>query len=288
MTQYTYALIDGVMRQTAIHELYSRKEALQTIPLYINTPHKDNYDLGPILVAALNGSSLINELQQIEWIKSTTIIYSSEYLSKVAEHLQKLITVTDETAITTLFRFADPLVTYYWLKSYQANALVDIMGPIDKWQIAKPIAAWQQPTIEWEIFTNPKQEPVNFQINYLNEPQVNALEEASAFKLKNEIYQTCTQIAPQFFKNQPEQTITDWMDKRFREAKSFGALSKRTYAMWFVMAMEFGNDFATNNQGHYQQWLTENTQNKGLPPEANLQTFFDNRPQIETPVVMEI
>lgn len=287
MARYTYALIDGVMRQTAIRDLYSKKEPLQTIPLYINTPYKENYDLGPILVSALDGSSLINEIKQ-SWTNSTTIIHSNEYLQTIADHLKQLITVTDETNSKALFRFADPLITWYWLNSYKQNALPDIMGPINTWRVPVPIAKWQQSTIEWQTFENPQTEPLGIKLDYLNEPQVEALNQAAAFKLKNEIYETCIEIMPNFFENQPESKISQWMDLQHKKATEFGVISNRSYAMWYVMAMEFGNDFATKPQGIYQSWLTSQPKYKGLPAEVNIQHFFDERIQPSEAVAMEI
>lgn len=77
------------------------------------------------------------------------------------------------------------------------------------------------------------------------------------------------------------------MDWQHNKATVFGAISNRSYAMWYVMAIEFGNDFATKPQGIYQSWLASQPY-KGLPAEVNIQHFFDERIRPSDIVTMEI
>ena len=274
MTQYTYALIDGVMRQTAIKDLYQTQELVQVIPLYIGTRFQDNYDLGPILVASLEGSPLIHQLQQ-QWHVSTTILQSEQYISVIAEHLKQFITVTDETGSTALFRFADPLVTWYWLTSYQQNIPLDIFGPITSWQVIKPIADWQQPVTEWHTF-KPMQDATltHIRLDYLNEPQVKALDEAADFRFKCKQYQLLIQKPNNPFLGASEQQITNWLDQTVANAEANNLQTQRAIAIWLDLVADYGEDFLKQPGGAYQTWITHNHQNKSLPLEINLEGFY--------------
>lgn len=269
----TYALIDGVMRQNAVKELYSRKEPLQTIPLYINTPYKDNYELGPILVSALNGSNLMTEIER-NWQTSASLLESNQPLSVVAEHLKQLITVTDDSGTQSLFRFADPLTTWYWLNSYQPNALVDVMGPIQQWRVAKPIADWQEQVTEWQTFVKPENTPLGFQINYLGEPQEEALQLAADFRYQNKMYHWLQKQNPKVFADKTPNQISDWLQDSFTEAKANNLISERGIAMWIDLCADYGLDFVEQQDSLYQQWLLDNPDQKRLPTEIKIQKFY--------------
>lgn len=274
MAQYTYALIDGVMRQTAIKELYQSQEPIQVIPLYIGTRFQDNYDLGPILVASLDNSELINKLQQ-EWPESTTILQSDQYLQVVADHLKQLITVTDETGSNALFRFADPLTTWYWLDSYQNNIPQEIFGPIATWQVIKPIPDWQQPTTEWQTFTPSENTKLtNIRLDYLNEPQVKALDKAVDFRFKNKQYHLLTKKHNNPFKDKNEAQITDWLNENITEAEKNQLTTHRAIAIWLDLITDYGKDILTQPEGEYQQWLAQNQQQKPLPLAVKLEDFY--------------
>lgn len=269
----TYALIDGVMRQNAVKELYSRKEPLQTIPLYINTPYKDNYELGPILVSALNSSNLMTEIER-NWQTSASLLQSNQTLSIVAEHLKQLITVTDDSGTQSLFRFADPLTTWYWLNSYQPNALVDVMGPIQQWRVAKPIADWQEQVTEWQIFAKPENTPLGFQINHLDEPQEEALQLAADFRYQNKMYHWLQKQNPKVFAEKTPNQISDWLQDSFTKAKANNLISERGIAMWIDLCADYGLDFAGQQDSLYQQWLLDNPDQKRLPTEIKIQKFY--------------
>lgn len=269
----TYALIDGVMHRNAIKELYSRQEPLQTIPLYINTPYKENYDLGPILVACLEGSNLMSEIKQ-NWQTSATIIQSDKTLSVIAQHLQQLITVTDDSGTESLFRFADPLTTWFWLTSYQPNALADIMGPISQWQVAKPIPDWQEQTTGWQTFTKPENVPLGFQINHLDEQQEEALQLAADFRYQNKMYHWLQKQNPKLFANKTPDEITDWLKNSFIQAKANNLISERSIAMWIDLCADYGLDFAERQDSLYQKWLLANPEQKRLPIEVKIQKFY--------------
>lgn len=274
MTQYSYALIDGVMRQTAIKDIYESKEPIQVIPLYISTRFQDNYDLGPIIVSALEGSTLINKVQQGDWPESTTILYSNEPSAVVAKHLRQFITVTDEANSNTLFRFADPLTTWHWLNSYPTNALVDIMGPIATWQVQRPQYQWQTTGPQWDTFTHPNTAPLQFKINHLSDPQTKALDQAADFRFKNEQYLLLIQKPNNPFQEMSEQQITDWLNQTVAKAEANNLQTERTIAIWLDLVADHGEDFLKQPEGTYQTWLANHPQNKLLPLEVNLESFY--------------
>lgn len=283
MSQYTYALIDGVIRQSAIRELYSRKELLQIIPLYINTRFQANYDLGAILVATQDNSNFINEVKQT-WYNSTSLIYSDQYLPVIAQHLQQLITIQDQLGQEVLFRFADPLITWHWLNSYDNSLLADILAPIQKWQVIRPVQSYfNQQTIIWDEFINPMTDKKGIQINQLDTPQHQALEQAYQFKLKQKLYQLIDNSYPHFIKqtlqSDPNQ-IDQWLTLRINEAQQQSIITEQTIGMWTAMCCEYGNDFATDPKGYYQQWLQANPEQQPLPTELKIQAFFAQRPKV--------
>lgn len=276
MNQYSYALIDGVMRQTAIKDIYTFKEAVQLIPLYTGTRFQDNYDLGPILVSVLENSSLINQVQQADWLESTTILHSNQPPAKVAEHLRQFITVTDETGSNVLFRFADPLITWHWLNSYPENALIDILGPIDKWCVTKPYYLWQTTSANerQQFIPNKTLKATGLTLNYLTEPQTKALDKAADFRFKNEQYLLLIQKVNNPFQDKTEQQITDWLDRAVAEAEVNNLQTERAIAIWLDLTADLGDDFLIQPEGVYQTWLANNLQNKSLPLEVNLENFY--------------
>ncbi|MFD1261729.1 DUF4123 domain-containing protein [Entomomonas asaccharolytica] len=273
-----YILIDGVMRQSAINDLYSLNEPLQILPLYINTPFQANYDLGAILVATLANSTLINKIQAT-WYNSTTIIYSKEPLAVIAQHLSQLITIQDEIGITSLFRFADPLITWYWLNSYSHDQLTDILNPIQQWQVIKPIANYYTPQpLIWDKFINPQTEKKDLPINKLANPQLEALDKAYQFRLKEKLHKLIIQAYPTYFQQANDIQINQWLNNCLQQAKQQQIISEQSIAMFAILRCEYGDQFATEQQGDYQKWLADNPHYKPLPLEKNLAAFFAQRP----------
>lgn len=273
MSHYTYALIDGVLHQNAIKELYKSKQPIQVIPLYMGTRFEANHDLGPILVAELDGSTLIDTLKNT-WTDSVTLIHSDHYLRDVATHLSQFITVTDETGSHALFRFADPVVTWYWLHSYEQNALPDILGPIAAWQIQCPQNAWQTEQTQWDTYTNPNTALLQLKINYLNEPQTNALDEAADFRFKNKQYNLLIDKANNPFQDKTEQQITDWFNQQLTQAKANHLTTERTLAIYLDLVADYGQGFLADPESNYQQWLAENPQSKPLPLDVKIEQFY--------------
>lgn len=264
------------MRQTAIKEVYKAKQPIQVIPLYIGTCFQDNYDLGPILVAALNGSHLITQIQQ-DWADSATILQTDQSLQTVAEHLKQFITVTDDSGSNALFRFADPLTTWYWLNSYHGNIPLDIFGPIKTWQVSNPIPDWQQPqTAQWQIFAPlPEATFTHIRLDYLNEPQVQALDQAADFRFKNKLYQWLQTERADILQSKTAEQISQWFELAMVKVNTYNLTNQRTIAQWVDLCTDYGLDFISQENSPYQQWLQQNSQYKSLPIDIKIQHFYD-------------
>lgn len=271
MTLHSYALIDGVKRQTAIKEIYTSKEPIQVIPLYMGTRFQDVYDLGPILVASINGG-IIQKLQQDDWPKSTSFITTEQPLSVVAEHLKQFTTIQSEAGSEVIFRFADPLVTYYWLNSYD-DPLSNIMGPIQTWQVAKPQQAWYPDELEWHTFTNANTPVADFPLNQLGDPQMRALELAEGNRFNNKLYLWLVKENPAILEGKTPDEFSIWLNDAVNGARDFNLNTERTYALWVDLCADYGQDFATNPKGAYQQWLTDNPEQKKLPADVKITNF---------------
>lgn len=274
MAKNTYALIDGVKRQTAMKEIYTSKEPIQVIPLYMGTRFQEVYDLGPILVASINGG-IIPKLQTNDWPQSTTYISSEQHLATVAAHLKQLITLNNQASGEVIFRFADPLVTYHWLHSYSKATLSNIMGPIQTWQIAQPQYQWQTTALQWEIINNPNTPVANFTINNIAEPQMQAFAQAEDMRFKNKIYQWLATENPAIFNGKTAEQIGQWLNQTIAAANHFNLTTERTVAIWADLTADYGHDFASNPQGGYQQWLHANPQQQKLPADVKITHYYN-------------
>lgn len=278
MTLNSYLLIDGALRQTAIKDMYAYGEALQIMPLYIGTPYGDNYDIGPILVGNTSQSDLLESFQQFEWADAASLIKSHYNTQRLFDHLRQFTTVTDESGSHALFRFADPVVTYYWLNSYDNRFINAILGPIAYWQVRQPKAIWHtDKTPLWQFFTIKDQSITrDTAINYLDEPQVKALEAANDFRFKNKLFTWLSEQKAFIFEGKTESQITYWINYCYEEAGVFNLISERSYAMWMELCAEYGHDFASRAQDNlYKNWLTMYPQYKKLPVEVTIQKFYD-------------
>lgn len=274
-----FLLIDGALRQTAIKDLYANYQGLKIMPLYIGTPYHDNYDIGPILVGNFNQTNLRNEINQYDLTITASIIESTQDINTIAEHLQQFLVVDDEAGSHALFRFADPLITWYWLNSYGEQVHSQIMRPIKQWQVIKPIPHWQtNKTPQWQTFTKAENSiKLQTPINFLLPPQTEALSKANDFRFKNRLYDWLKEHKAHAFENKAEDQISYWMNYCYEEAEAFNLISERSFAMWFELSADYDYDFATRNEDNpYKEWFTQNPREKGLPTEVTIQNFYDH------------
>lgn len=272
-----YLLVDGALRAGVLTELYGRGENMEIEPLYIGTRWQEAYDLGPILVALPSQSSLLSEARQsLNWQSCSSFLSSSANLREVADHLREFICVHGEAGSQSLLRFADPLVTWHWLASYAPSQYPHLLGPIAKWQVAAAPAKWQpHAEPQWMAYAAGDHPQRTFKRAYLEEAQETALQQAYRWRLKERLYNWLQEHTPELLQQKTSIGIGTWLDDRLQSAEQAGLSSERSIAIWAMLSLEQGDDFANNPNSAYSQWRTQTPQAHGLPAEVNLQTFFN-------------
>jgi len=277
MQRSNYLLIDGVLRKGVIAELYGRDEEIEVEPLYLGTRWQDAHDLGPVLVAVSPQSCLLSEARcSTNWLGCASFLSSDRSLREVSDHLREFICVRDGAGSHSLLRFADPLVAWHWLVSYSAPQYSHLLGPITEWKVALVAAKWL-PHIEpqWNSFTAKDHPPRIFDRTYMDEKQEVALQQAYHWRLKERLYDWLKTYAAEPLQHRQSLDWDVWLDGRLQSAEQAGLISERSIAIWAMLSLEQGDDFASNPDTPYSQWKAREPQALGLPAEVNLQTFFN-------------
>ena len=277
MQRSNYLLIDGVLRKGVIAELYGRDEEIEVEPLYLGTRWQDAHDLGPILVAVSPQSSLLTEARSnVTWLSCASFLLSDRPLQEVADHLREFICARDGAGSQSLLRFADPLVTWHWLASYAPSQYAHLLGPITEWEVALVAAKWLPHTEpQWNSFTAKDHPPRLFDRTYIDERQEAALQQAYHWRLKERLHNWLQTYATESLQQRRLLDQGGWLDGRLQSAEQAGLISERSIAIWAMLSLEQGDDFASNPDTPYSQWKAREPQALGLPAEVNLQTFFN-------------
>ncbi|WP_134676535.1 DUF4123 domain-containing protein [Ectopseudomonas khazarica] len=270
-----YLLIDGVLRQGVITELYGRGEEMEIEPLYVGTRWQEAHDLGPILVATSPPSKLLSDAQSdFDWLACSCRLSSNANLKEVADHLREFICVRSQGGSQSLLRFADPLVAWYWLASYSPSQYPHLLGPITSWEVALPSTKWEPHTeLQRNAYTAANHPPVAFDRAFLDEHQEQALQKAYHRQLKTRLYDWLEMHVPDLLQQQA--AVDSWLYNRLHSAEQVGLVSERSIAIWALLSLEQGNDFFSVPTSAYSQWQAGTPEAKGLPAEVNLQTFFN-------------
>lgn len=272
-----YLLVDGARYPNALARLYNRHEALEVEPLYFGTPWHPAADLGPLLVSADADSALLRDIEtDAELRASATVICSQAPGAAVVSHLRGFNRVADVTGGETLLRYADPLVAWFWLSSYSAEALGAVMGPISEWHIAEPSAvSAQQESPRWRVFSHAaKPADPQLRISILGRAQLSALEQAGQLQLKGRLYRWLQQHRPAVLSSMPEGALDDWFNARLADASACGLTTERSFAVWCDLSLCEGNDFAAAPQGSYQRWLAEQQVPPAQTPDQQIQHYY--------------
>lgn len=280
VSQANFLLIDGVLRPDAIAHLYQRGEPLEIEPLYIGTRWKELHDLGPILVKLPSSSPLVREWQQNQLVQSDSCpLFSRASLSTVADHLRHFICPPDLNGNAGLLRFADPLVTHYWLTSYGPEQLCQVLAPIETLWVKTPIHTWQS-TGDAPItqFSRPHSTDVrdkNFAL--LGENQISALELAYRWQFKERLYAWLNTRDPQTFSLLNSDQTERWLEHVLDSGSAWGLVSERGLVTWAETCVDWGRDFATRPDSPYQDWLSQAPENGSLAPELRIEALDDYR-----------
>lgn len=279
MTQ-RYLLVDGARYSNALARLYARNETLEVEPLYLGTPWHGAADLGPLLVCADPASALFAEVETDTDLRaSAAVLESAGGAEAVARHLRRFNQITDVTGTATLLRYADPQVAWFWLHSYDAEALSAVMGPITRWGIAAPSSALlpQQPP-NWHDFASASPAAYSdLPAGLFGDPQLSALQQAYQLQLKERLYSWLQENHPAAQAGLPEQTRDNWFNARIADAEAFGLSTERSIAVWCELTLHYGNHFASDPQGPYRRWLAQAPSELPATPDQRLQHYYRDR-----------
>jgi len=270
-----YLLLDGVLYDQALIHMYGRDEGLEIEPLYAGTPWQDVADLGPILVKPGARSSLISEFENtVEWQTSAAMITTDAPMTEVAQHLRKLNKVKDVIGSESLLRYADPLVTWFWLSSYSPAGLRHIMGPINEWRLAAPSPSWlPHEKINWHVFSSPAAADSD-PIERLAQAQLDGLEQAYKWQLKERLHTWLKANQPNDLARLASEHTEDWLNERLSSAEVFGLSSERSIAIWCALSLCHGNDFTAADDGAYRLWLSSQKAKQLHTADQRLQQYY--------------
>ncbi len=279
-----YLLVDGVLRPDALTALTQLDASLEIEPLYLGTPWAELRDLGPILVAINNSPNLIDEtLRSKSWQSDATLLESDASFSEVAEHLRRFIAPPDVLGGNGLLRFADPLITRYWLDSYQDAQLDAVLGPINSWYVPENPHSWELSQVPvWRNFfrVTAHAEWIDV-LGKLGEEQLTALEQAGRWRFMEQLYQSFEQSHPQHLARIGEKHLSQWFNDRLNQAQDWGLSSERSLAIWVEYSLRWGDDFTSRPDDPYQQWLARTPDAHRLAPEIRIQQMDDGCLDIE-------
>jgi len=127
-----YLLLDGAKIENLPGHLY-RLEGNPTFEwLYLTTPYKAVFDIGPVLVV-LRANSPLEQMFTAHWQHDAGLMLESDApMQSLAEHLRSLIHARVSGDVSLLFRFYDPRVLRHWLPALDANERDCKMGPINR------------------------------------------------------------------------------------------------------------------------------------------------------------
>lgn len=277
---HRYLLVDGARYHNALARLYARNEVLEVEPLYFGSPWHSAADLGPLLVSTDSASALFYEIETSAELRASAAVLESRALADVvASHLRRFNQVTDVSGAATLLRYADPQVAWFWLHSYDADALSSVMGPITRWRIAAPpnVLLSQQPQ-HWHDFASARPAAQSgLPAGLLGPPQLSALQQAYQQQLKERLYRWLQENHQTALSALPEQTRDNWFNARLVDAEGFGLSTERSIAIWCELALRDGSDFAGNPQGPYRRWLARAPRELPATPDQRLQHYCRDR-----------
>lgn len=276
MSAQSYLLFDGVLREQLLPWLYLQDEPLDVEPLYARTPWDELADIGPVLVQALSGNALLESFERDLTLQAcASALRSKAPMLTVADHLRQFVRVSDTLGSDSLLRFADPLVAQYWLGSYSSEGLTTVLGPIDEWRLAAHRPRWRmQEQPQWLRFysSEPAALSLSLKPGHLEEPQINALDQAYQRRFADRLDSWFEQSQPDF-REALGGRWGDWLTRQLQAAQAWGLTTERSIAIWLELHARLGDEVCSADNGLYAVWLAGNPQVKAVPPDARIQAF---------------
>lgn len=276
MNSANYLLIDGLLRPDAIKRLYQRGEPLVIKPLYLSTRWAGIKEQGPVLVQAEPPYKLIHE-----WRTSpgqhldACAFYSPASAHTVADHLRHFVSPPDHLGQCSLLRFADPVVLHYWLSSYNADHLDQILGPVEQIWVPTPVHSWQPaPQVPFTHFV--RQRPARAweaRFSLLGEPQLAALQQAFVWILKERLYDWLNSRNSETFAEHNGAGIDNWLERALDGARRWGLVSEVALVTWAELCQDWGLDFTEQPDTPYRRWAIEHPDQTRLAPEVRIEAL---------------
>ena len=280
-----YLLIDGVLRPEALARLQGYHEPLEVVPLYAGTRWAELSDLGPILVRAPAHSTLLQHASTADngWANSVSLLYSTQPMKVVAEHLRHFIAPPDTLGGTGLLRFADPLVAHFWLGSYPAVHLDEVLGPLDAWQVPEPHHAWVVcDATGWRTFVRTAAPPTWADDHArLSHAQLEALGNAGRWRFIERLYAQLVQYFAPSLTARDQRTLAQWFDARLDDGEAWGLTTERGLVIWLKYSLRWGDDFTEPPHSPYRRWLAHNPEALRLPADQRMRRLDDHCLAIE-------
>lgn len=275
-----YLLIDGALRPGALNELFKDDPAAQVNPLYMGTRWSELHSQGPILIKLETGSPWLSEwLNEPRKQEDSTLLLSNEPLDVVARHLRHFLSPPDVLGGNGLLRFADPLVAHFWLSSFSVSQMSERLGPIESWWVGRPTHSWQTlAQNNWQTFSRTVSEN-NWQAEFaqMDHPQLAALERAQRWQLEERFYQWLNERSRAFFGLMDSQQISEWLHTTIDTGLAWGLITERGLIIWAEIRIDWGNDFADQQDGPFRAWLNLNPDHACLSPELLIEALDNYR-----------
>tara|TARA_R110001599_G_scaffold166379_1_gene355873 strand:+ start:265 stop:1218 length:954 start_codon:yes stop_codon:yes gene_type:complete len=273
----THALVDGVCYPDAWKRLYRHDSVEEVEPLYLSTRWSAVAEHGPMLVT-LKGAGLISQASQNDHTplyRSLSLLSSQASTQSLSKHLRRFITFNSEAGQEQLLRFADPLVTRHWLRSYGDELPAILMGSINTWWVADWTPNWAgQRAQKWQAFQashHPESTPAAQAPDFppMGHQQYAALKAVARWQLKERLTDYFKQHVP----NAWQRLKGDhgrWLDERLDDAIAWGASTERQLAIWVDLSLHWGKALMTADDGLYAQWARHSSDQVCLPRQEQL------------------
>lgn len=272
-------LIDGVKRPDALKWLYATDASREIVPLYAGTRWRQLMEHGPILALLNVGSPLLHAWNNHDRTLQgqASLLYSRASVADIARHLRQFIQMRDVHGSYSLVRFADPLVTRYWLSGYSDVAMEHVLGPINEWHVATLPPAWDpaRPVIRKVFRHHPSNGGYDQPLDLLGTGQLEALQQACRHLFHERLYRHLQSLSPTTLEPLAPDQRERWLDRSLDDALAWGANSERGAALWALCRARLGEGFADCADGPFQRCLARLPEVRTLAHDARLQAVAD-------------
>ena len=279
-----YLLIDGVLMKDALVALPRLHGIAEVLPIYQGTRFEPCNDIGPFLVNIAPYATPEQVLEQIhDWPGNTSLLYSSASSFALRTHLQSFVSPPMANGLNGLLRFAEPLVTHYWLRSYQPWELDAVLGPIEAWQVLDTPHAWLHDELpQWyRVKRTSSQAVTRPDHNHLGQQQLDTLDQAARWRFREQLYAYLQEHFPDHLAQHQGHALTQWFDRCLDAAEQWGLTSRRSLVTWIEHSLRWGEGFIHRPDSPYQRWLAQTPNALKLTPQQRIEQMDTDCQDIE-------